>query len=57
VPFTLLGVPCLTLPAGEATGLPLGLQLVATYRNDLRLLRIARWCERVLARPVRFPAL
>lgn len=57
VPFTLLGVPCLTLPAGDASGLPLGLQLVAPYRNDLRLLRIARWCETVLGRPVRFPAL
>lgn len=57
VPFTYLGVPCLTLPAGEVDGLPLGIQLVAPYRNDLRLLRIARWCETVLDRPRRFPAL
>jgi amidase len=57
VPFTFLGVPCLTLPAGEVSGLPLGLQLVAPYRNDQRLLRIARWCETVLDRPIRFPDL
>lgn len=57
VPFSFLGVPCLTLPAGEAAGCPLGLQLVAPYRNDGRLLRIARWCESVLDRPIRFPAL
>ncbi|WP_336489650.1 amidase [Methylobacterium nigriterrae] len=57
VPFTYLGVPCITLPAGNVQGLPLGIQLVAAYRNDLRLLRIARWCESVLGRPHLFPAL
>ncbi len=57
VPLTYLGVPCITLPAGDAEGLPLGIQLVAPYRNDLRLLRIARWCEAILDRPLRFPTL
>ncbi|MCJ2046871.1 amidase [Methylobacterium sp. J-078] len=56
VPWTCLGVPAVALPAGESQGLPLGIQLVGTYRNDLALLRTARWCEMVLARPVPFPA-
>lgn len=56
VPWTCLGVPAVALPAGESRGLPLGIQLVSTYRNDLALLRTARWCETVLARPITFPA-
>jgi amidase len=48
-PWTLLGVPAVTLPVGFGkNGLPLGLQIVAGYRNDLRLLRIAKWTEVVL---------
>lgn len=57
VPFTYLGVPCITLPAGNVEGLPLGIQLVAPYRNDMRLLRIGRWCETALDHPRRFPSL
>ncbi len=56
VPFSFLGAPCLTLPAGEVSGQPLGLQLVAPYHDDGRLLRIARWCEIALDRPIHFPA-
>jgi amidase len=49
-PWTLLGVPAVTLPIGFGRrGLPLGLQIVADYRNDLRLLRIAKWIEAVLS--------
>jgi Asp-tRNA(Asn)/Glu-tRNA(Gln) amidotransferase A subunit family amidase len=48
-PWTLLGVPAVTLPVGFGkNGLPLGLQLVGPYRNDLRLLRVAKWTESVL---------
>jgi amidase len=48
-PWTLLGVPAVTLPVAFGTsGLPLGLQIVAAYRNDLRLLRVAKWTEAVL---------
>jgi Asp-tRNA(Asn)/Glu-tRNA(Gln) amidotransferase A subunit family amidase len=48
-PWTLLGVPAVTLPIGFGkNGLPLGLQLVAAYRSDLRLLRVAKWTEAVL---------
>ncbi|KAB1073748.1 amidase [Methylobacterium planeticum] len=56
VPWTCLGVPAITLPASETPdGLPLGIQLVAPYRADLRLLRTALWCEAALSRPQRFP--
>ena len=48
-PWSFLGVPAIALPATlDAAGLPLGLQLVGGYRADLKLLRIARWCEPVL---------
>ena len=48
-PWTLLGVPAVTLPAGFGkNGLPLGLQIVGTYLNDQRLLRVAKWVEGTL---------
>jgi Asp-tRNA(Asn)/Glu-tRNA(Gln) amidotransferase A subunit family amidase len=50
--WTLLGVPCLTLPArwGE-TGLPTGVQLVGRLGGDGRLLACAAFLERALPRP------
>jgi amidase len=49
-PWTLLGVPALSLPAGFGkNGLPLGLQLVGGYREDYRLLRVAKWVESALS--------
>jgi amidase len=48
-PWTLLGVPALSLPAGVGkNGLPLGIQIVGPYREDLRTLRVAKWIESVL---------
>ena len=45
-PWTLLGVPAISLPAGfGAKGLPLGVQVVGAYRQDFRLLRVAKWIE------------
>jgi amidase len=48
-PWTLLGVPAITLPAGFGkNGLPLGLQVVGRYREDYRTLRVAKWIENAL---------
>jgi Asp-tRNA(Asn)/Glu-tRNA(Gln) amidotransferase A subunit family amidase len=48
-PWTLLGVPALSLPAGFGkNGLPLGVQVVGGYREDYRLLRVAKWIEGAL---------
>jgi amidase len=45
----LLGVPAVSLPAGFGkSGLPLGLQIVGAYREDYRMLRVAKWIEGVL---------
>ena len=48
--WTLLGVPCITLPAGLGPlGLPLGVQLVGDYDEDERLLLVAEWVQRALS--------
>jgi Asp-tRNA(Asn)/Glu-tRNA(Gln) amidotransferase A subunit family amidase len=48
-PWTLLGVPALSLPAGfGSNGLPLGVQIVGPYRQDHRTLRVAKWIEGAL---------
>jgi Asp-tRNA(Asn)/Glu-tRNA(Gln) amidotransferase A subunit family amidase len=48
-PWTWLGLPALSLPAGFGKhGLPLGIQIVGAYREDLRLLRVAKWIETTL---------
>jgi amidase len=48
-PWTLIGAPAVTLPAGFGKkGLPLGIQAVGAYRQDYRLLRVAKWIEGVL---------
>jgi Asp-tRNA(Asn)/Glu-tRNA(Gln) amidotransferase A subunit family amidase len=42
--WTLLGVPCLTLPCGSGPqSLPLGIQLVAAFDQDAALLAHAHW--------------
>ena len=48
--WTLLGVPCVTVPArwGE-NGLPTGVQLVGGPKDDARLMTAAAFLERVLA--------
>jgi amidase len=48
--WTGLHVPCLTLPAGRGPqGLPLGVQLVGRFRDDARLVAVARWIAERLA--------
>ena len=49
-PWTMIGAPAVSLPAGFGRhGLPLGIQVVGSYRQDLRLLRVAKWIEGALA--------
>jgi Asp-tRNA(Asn)/Glu-tRNA(Gln) amidotransferase A subunit family amidase len=44
--WTLLHMPCLTLPAGEGPdGLPVGIQLVGKRHTDARLLDTGLWVE------------
>jgi amidase len=50
--WTLLGVPCVTLPAQwRETGLPTGVQLVGRLHDDARLLAGAAFLERALVPP------
>ncbi|MGH7052900.1 MAG: amidase [Stellaceae bacterium] len=47
--WTLLYMPCLTVPAGTGpNGLPVGVQLVGRRHDDERLLGVALWVERCL---------
>jgi Asp-tRNA(Asn)/Glu-tRNA(Gln) amidotransferase A subunit family amidase len=48
-PWTFLGAPAVTVPAGFGrNGLPLGIQIAGRYRDDLRVLRVAKWVEATL---------
>jgi Asp-tRNA(Asn)/Glu-tRNA(Gln) amidotransferase A subunit family amidase len=48
-PWTLLHLPCITLPTGRGpTGLPIGAQLVARFGDDVRLLGVACFAEAAL---------
>jgi Asp-tRNA(Asn)/Glu-tRNA(Gln) amidotransferase A subunit family amidase len=48
--WTLLQLPCLTLPAGFGPhDMPIGVQLIAGPRCDVRLLTIARFVEAALS--------
>lgn len=48
--WTLLHVPCVTVPAGRGPkGLPLGVQLVGAYDDDERVLLCAHWAAQMLA--------
>ena len=49
VPWTNAGFPAISLPSGlSASGLPLGVQIIAAPFAEARLLKVAAWCERVL---------
>jgi amidase len=48
--ITVTGCPAISVPAGEtATGLPVGVQIVAPYGRDRRLLEVAAAFERAVA--------
>lgn len=48
-PWSFLGLPAITLPAGQADGLPCGLQLVGDAWQEAKLLATARWAEEILS--------
>jgi len=48
-PASLAGLPALSLPAGQSEGLPVGIQLMAPYLGDERMLEVAATLERHLA--------
>jgi Asp-tRNA(Asn)/Glu-tRNA(Gln) amidotransferase A subunit family amidase len=43
--YTLLGVPCVSLPLMTVNGMPCGVQLVGKRRDEGRLLATARWLD------------
>lgn len=48
LPFSLAGVPALSLPMGQAAGLPASLQMVSAADAEARLLALGRWAEAAL---------
>ena len=50
LPWTQAGLPVVGLPAGQTRGLPMGLQVVARWREDESLLASARELERLTCR-------
>ncbi|MCL4184959.1 MAG: amidase, partial [Burkholderiaceae bacterium] len=45
LPFSLCGLPTLTIPVGLVAGLPVGLQVVGRRDGDAALLALGRWLE------------
>jgi len=54
-PFNLSGVPALSVPFGEAGGLPVGVQVVGRWNDEARVLAVGQLIEELAqeARPVR----
>jgi aspartyl-tRNA(Asn)/glutamyl-tRNA(Gln) amidotransferase subunit A len=48
-PWSYIGLPTITLPAGEFDDLPLGVQLVAEEGGEERLFRAGMWMERIFS--------
>ncbi len=48
VAVNLVGVPAISIPAGNVRGLPIGLQLIAPQKQDRQLLTIAKQTEELL---------
>lgn len=47
--WTLCGWPCVTIPTGLGPrSLPMGLQVVGSYLEDSKTLRVAKWCAECL---------
>ena len=44
-PFNLTGLPALSVPFGEAAGLPIGMQVVGQWDDEARVLAVGRLLE------------
>jgi len=49
-PFNLTGVPALSVPYGEVSGMPVGLQLVGRWNDEARVLAVGRLIEALASR-------
>ena len=49
VAVNLVGIPAISIPAGDSAGLPVGLQIMAAQQQDRALLAVAKAEEGVLA--------
>ncbi len=56
IPVNLAGLPALSLPAGFAGGLPVGLQLIGRYLDEARLLNVAHRFQQATDWHARVPA-
>ncbi len=48
LPFSMCGLPAISVPMGKINGMPVGLQIVAARGQDVKLLHIARRLEDIL---------
>jgi aspartyl-tRNA(Asn)/glutamyl-tRNA(Gln) amidotransferase subunit A len=48
VAVNLVGIPAISIPAGQSDGLPVGLQLMAAQKHDRQLLALAHAAEGVI---------
>jgi aspartyl-tRNA(Asn)/glutamyl-tRNA(Gln) amidotransferase subunit A len=48
VAANLAGIPAISIPAGQANGLPVGLQIIASQQHDRQLLSLAKLAEGVI---------
>lgn len=54
--INVIGYPAISVPCGEAHGLPVGLQIVGRPFEDALLLRVAAAIEKTMASPGVSPA-
>ena len=58
IPASIIGLPAAAVPAGfGAAGLPMGLQIIGPYKQDLSVLRLAHGWHEATQWPTRRPAL